>query len=214
MEIIVAFLKQLGSSLDTSQFLFILGVIVVAVWLIVNFLFKHVKDGKFLGLFGNSETHEINLMKEKMTTEFFAQTEAGDRLLAVIEQIRDETREHHHAVKSQLNDYALLKKDLDNIALSIKNDLDEVKHQFANHDMKDQQLFGNLRDTLARLLENANAISAQIKTVDETLKSAVPEFRADHKDLNRLLTELNRDVALLERSIQTQLSASSSVKLR
>jgi hypothetical protein len=55
---------------------------------------------------------------------------------------------------------------------------------------------------------------SQLEKIDEFTRASIPEFRGYHKELVRQVSDLSRDVALVERSIQTQVNTLNTVKLR
>lgn len=55
---------------------------------------------------------------------------------------------------------------------------------------------------------------SQLEKTDEFVKAFVPEFRSYHKELGKDMTELSKDIALMERSVQTQINNTNALKLR
>ena len=57
-------------------------------------------------------------------------------------------------------------------------------------------------------------IISQIDKIDEFTRAAIPEFRSYHKELSKEVSELNRDIALVERTINTQINTANAINLR
>ena len=92
--------------------------------------------------------------------------------------------------------------------------IDELRRQFTIHDLHDQQLYESLKTTLMSSLQVINKINTQVEKIDEYARTAVPEFKLAHKELSKDISDLSRDIALVERSIQSQINNVNAVKLR
>lgn len=218
MDIIFNLLKQLASALSPTEFLLVLGVIAITSFTIVKFVLSHVKksnDG-LMSLFsgGAEEDQTHNIILTKLELALTAQVTATDRIIKAVEDLRNDSEKNTEAIKLQITDFLLLKKDLEKLNENVTKELDEFNHTFKMHDLHDQQVNESIRDHISRLQESISKLSTQVERVDDFSRNAVPEFRSYHKELSKEINDLSRDIALVERSIQTQINTVNAVKLR
>jgi hypothetical protein len=105
------------------------------------------------------------------------------------------------------------KHELQQSSVIIVRDLEFIKQSMSKSESTDALVHENVKQLIQRSQDVMQRISSQLEKVDEFARAAIPEFRSYHKELSKEVGELNRDIALVERSIQSQINT-SSVTLR
>lgn len=228
MDLILNLLKQLAATLSPSEFLIVLGIIVLVSFTAIRFTLKLMdKKGGLGSIFASQDpitilsekidklTASVNELKQfdtlAKTNELFA---VRDRLFQILDEMQKNSADQDETIRSQITGLVLLKKDLTASFTELNSQLDDVKHQLKMHDAHDMQVFENFKEVLHRSQEVVQRVLSQLEKVDEFTRAMVPEFRSYHKELSKELGELSRDVALVERSVQAQINTMNAVKLR
>jgi hypothetical protein len=221
MDLVLSLLKQLAASLTPTQFLTVILVIAVSSFVVVKTILKIVaqKSGMPI-IFGSDPISDISKkvteLAEKIDllmskSEHEAQHEKTVLILRGMKETSDKSEE---VIQLHVNDVILLKKDLESMYKSINDHITDMKHQLKMNDVHDHQSMDAVKALIARVHDMAARIEGHIAKIDEFTKAAVPEFRSYHKELSKDMSDLSRDVALVERSVQTQINTSNAVKLR
>ena len=210
MDTVLSLLSQLFSSLSPSQFFMVIGAIIIITIFSVKFVISQTKkkDGFFAFMFAESP------ISDELNERFKKINEGTDEVLQAITTIAGDLKVGTTDIKTQISDFMSLRKDMETIIKTMKTEINDLKHQLQMHEIHEQQTLDTLKDTFQRALDVLAKITAQIGKVDEFVTAAIPEFRGYHQELSRDLSELDKDIALVERSIQNQISNISAVKLR
>lgn len=239
MEIIISLLKQLASSLSPTEFLVAVIVIIATTLSGIKFALGLLgKGGKggFLTLLtgsgaGPSQSDiDSKILHEKLTmaiTDITTKMDAlvtREHLLAyqeVANEQRLNTTQQVNDIRGQLTDIgtslrplALMHQDMEKTFADVTQDLNDIKNLAREHDNRAEKNFTMSREQLQRTQDIVARVSAQVEKIDEFVRSSVPEFRSYHKELTNELKDLSKDLAVIERTLQTQINTGSAVKLR
>lgn len=231
MDTILNLLSQLASALSPTEFILILGVIGLVSFGVIIYFIKNVRKKSGLWSFLNAPEEEVVELKdvlenvESLTTiseqRFKDILESHKDILAGHKEIlinvlitRDENRDKSAIIIGYLEHIKNFEGSLNAARVELVQHIDELHRQFSIHDLHDQQLYESLKTTLVNSLLVINRINAQVDKMDEYARTAVPEFKLAHKELNRDINNLSRDIALVERSIQSQINNVNAVTLR
>lgn len=220
MEIVLTLLKSLASSLSPTEFLVVLCLIIVAVFTSLKFVLKRVrrnsKSGLNVFLTGEPDDSDIKelhtKLEEVMTLDEF------EKAIQILMQNQIKSNEiiqqELHALQARLEALAASGREVQLSLREVHEDMLDVKDLSRETTSNLTASTVLLKTEIAKALEHTQRVLSQVEKIDEFCKAAVPEFRSYHKDLNKSVSDLSRDVALVERSIQTQLNTASAVKLR
>lgn len=136
-----------------------------------------------------------------------------DKISVLIHEIRDASRDSENEFRSHREAMAAFKTEIQQSTSLVARDLELIKQLIGKNDAANVLANENIKHLIQRNQDVIHRVSSQLEKVDEFARAAIPEFRTYHKELSKEVGELNRDIALVERSIQTQIN-SSSVKLR
>ncbi len=219
MEIVLTLLKSLASTLSPTEFLVVLCLIIVAVFTSVKFLLRHIRRGRrdltelLTGVSEDSNIRELQIkLDDVMTMDEF------EKAIQTLTQNQIKSNEiiqqELHALQARLEAIAAVGREMQLSFREMHEDFLDVKDQ--NRETQSNLTASTilLKTEIAKALEHHQRVLSQVEKIDEFCKAAVPEFRSYHKDLNKSVSDLSRDVALVERSVQTQLNTGSAVKLR
>lgn len=216
MEFLLNFLKHVYGVLSTTEFIVFIFVIGLFAFGLVKFLLRMSGKSGIIAEIVNSEKNGIDDVVEKLdgivTKEIH--NEALTRILQAIEDLKTQTNENDESLKNKMADILTLKKDVEAISESINREINELKHQLKLYDSQNHQANESMKEILQRLQDLIQRILSQIDKIDEFTRAAIPEFRSYHKELSKEVSELNRDIALVERTIHTQINTSSAINLR
>lgn len=220
MEIVLALLKSLATSLSPTEFLVVLGLIFVAVYTSLRFILRHLrrghKDGLATFFTGSDDSEEIREIQTKLD-DVMTLDEFETAIHALTQnQIKanEIVMQELHALQSRLEALAASGREVQLSLREVHEDMLDVKdlNRETSNNLTASTVL--LKNEIAKALEHTQRVLSQVEKIDEFCKAAVPEFRSYHKDLTKSVNDLSRDVALVERSVQTQLNTGSAVKLR
>lgn len=218
MDVIFNLLKQLATTLSPTEFLIVISLLSVTIVTVVKFFLKNSKKGGiFQALVGAGEdltTPALLKLGLQLETQAATHTAAHDKILELIVKINERNEEQNEVLRSQITDVLLLKKDLDTSFANINREFDDIKHHAKMHDAHAQQTFDSMKELIQRSQDLMNRAASQLEKVDEFIRASVPEFRSYHKELSKEVGELSRDIALVERTVQSQMNNSNAIKLR
>ncbi len=137
-----------------------------------------------------------------------------DRILDALQTIKSQYDNHDELMRNQITEILLLKNDVESLSEGISRDLDEIKNQLRQYELHAHQSSEGMKDIVQRCQDLMQRIISQIDKIDEFTRAAIPEFRSYHKELSKEVSELNRDIALVERTIQSQINTSKAINLR
>lgn len=220
MEIVLTLLKSLATTLSPTEFLVVLCLIIVAVFTSLKFILKHARRGRKDGISafftGGNDGDDIKDIQTKlddvMTIDEF---EKAIHLLTQGQVKSNEAVMHElHALQARLEAIANAGRDAQAALREVHEDMLDMKE--LNRETTSNLTASTvlLKAEIAKALEQMQRLLSQVEKIDQFCRDAVPEFRGYHKDLGKSVNDLSRDVALVERSVQTQLNTGSAVKLR
>jgi chromosome segregation ATPase len=223
MDIFFTLLQELAKALSPSQFVLVLCTIAAACWTIVYFIVKNLRNKSGIWAFLGANEEPVDLKDLKTAIDALSSENAAhhtarsaeiNSILAALEREGKAADERTESLMTVLEELKEVHDYLDDVKADLTRQIDELKHQFTMHDLHEQQIYESHKITLNNTLDMINKVHNQVEKIDEYVRNAVPEFKQSHRDLTKDLSNLSRDVALIERSIQTQISSVNAVKLR
>ena len=226
MDFVLNVFKHIAQIVSPSELLLIICAVAALAFMIARFMIGvSGKKGAFGGLMGGDaeaikkdKMHQLlqDKLANLLVKEDFSQAmeKLQEEILDTIHTInRDQSSkiaDIHHKVQT----IAEIKKEIDTSMNIIQDDIRAIRHQLTTHDNADERNFGAVKEYLQRSQDSLNRLMLQVEKVDEFARAMVPEFRGHHKDLNSAVAAVSKDIALVERSIQTQINTTNAVKLR
>jgi chromosome segregation ATPase len=217
MEFLFNILKHLSQTLTTLEFLFALATMLGISFMVVRFFLK--MGGKnsivknFLKNDNEDALNDIIARLDRIVTHENHQ-QAIAKILEAIEELKVQSDEHDVSMRTQMTDILLLKKDVESLSESINKELNELRHELKMYDSQHHQMSDGMKEILQRLHGLMQRVISQIDKIDEFTRAAIPEFRSYHKELSKEVSDLNRDIALVERTINTQINTTNAINLR
>lgn len=221
MDLIYEMLRQLAATMSLGTFLLVLAIIAISSIVIANFFIGRKASG-FLSILtkepkeprDSKESKQIAELVTLITRMLEQHSDDMEQLQNAVREFREDGKETGEAVKAQNADVAELKRSIDVAKSDLMKDIEELKTWFKVHDLQDQQAASMLKDLMQRVLEILSKTATQLTAIEEFVRTVGPERRIDHKELVKGITDLSRDIALIERTIQTQVNSSNNIKLR
>lgn len=223
MDIIVNLLSALSKALTPSQFVMILLLVAVISWVVIVYVLKNLKNKMGIWAFIGANEEPIELKDLKDSIDLLNKQTKDDtvtrgvehaELLSAIQKESEHSDNRVDNLTELITELQEIRTYLDDVKLNITEQIDSVKSSLALSDQKNAQQFDSQKSSMISLLDMINRMHNQVDKIDEYVRAAIPEFKQAHRDLTRDLSALSRDVALVERSIQTQISSVNAVKLR
>lgn len=226
MDFVLNIFKHISTFVSPTELLVIICAVAAVAFFIVKFILGLMgKKGALGGLMGGDDEA---IKKEKMhqlLNEKLSSLLAKDEFSAVIRKLQEDILDTIHQLNreqagkiaqifTKVDLMSSLKRDVESTVNLIQEDIRSIRHQMQMHDMADEKNFAAVKDGLQRAQESLNRVMIQVEKIDEFARAMVPEFRGHHKDLNSALAEISKDIALVERSIQTQITTANAVTLR
>lgn len=217
MEFLFNLLKHLSETLSTVEFIFALGIMLSISFMVVKFVLRLSNKKNIINNFLRDSTAdtlaEIVTRLDKIAT-YENDQEAVLKIMQALSDLKIQSDQNDESMRSHISDILLLRKDVEDLSKSISKDLNELRHELKMYDTQNHQMLDGMRDILQRLNDLTQRIISQIDKIDEFARAAIPEFRSYHMELSKEVSELNRDIALVERTINTQINTSNAIKLR
>lgn len=224
METILQLLTSLASSFSPMQFLMVLGVIGLISISVILFVIQNMRQKSGLWSFLSAPEEEeieisevlnaVNRLAEESQRRYDEVLTVHKEILMNVLAARAEETDRGSTILGYLQQIKSLEGSLSVAKEELTKHIDELRRQFTIHDLHDQQLYESLKTTLMSSLQVINKINTQVEKIDEYARTAVPEFKLAHKELSKDISDLSRDIALVERSIQSQINNVNAVKLR
>jgi hypothetical protein len=206
MDILFELLKQLSESMSLGTFLLVLVIIGLSSVIVGTFIARNsTKKTGFWAIFRSDEKKESKELSDVRATVV--------RLQELLIRHAEVEKDDKQTIKDQLERSLLLKDDIESTRDAILKEIENTKYIIKLKDEHSILVQENISSFLQKLSEQLTKASSQIDKVDEIARDMGTEFRADHKDLTKSLSDLSKDVALIERTIQTQINT-IGVKLR
>ena len=202
-------LRQLYNSISTEQFLMIIGGIIAALVWFLKFTYSQLikKDliGKFLG---SDKLDSLGKELDKANSELAKL----NTLLLKIDAARDKTSEEDREHDSKLDE---LQREITNLSAQLSRDFYDVKIGIKNIESVEHNFTALLNNVISRLQELENKMQIQLSRLDEIARDSLPEFRQFRRELSKEIAEIQRDLALVERTVHTiQLNNNQNIHLR
>lgn len=220
MDIILALLKKLVVTLSPTDFLLVIAILCLTIFFTVRFILSKVKPkGGLMGLLTGPEPEDevvtsVNALKEELIVQISMVNQSCQSMIGAIDLMRQSIMENEQLIRKEMSDLLIFRRDFERISAHVNNELLDIKHQMKMHDVQDAQSFDALKALLLRGQELMTKTQSQLEKLDELAKISIPEFRSYHKDISKDINELSRDIALVERTIQNQMSNVQSITLR
>lgn len=218
MNIIVTLFKALAASLTTGQLLTVLALIGSITVFLIHLI---IKNRKILGTFflghGDADsTKQIADIRERLAGT--ATTEEVERAIEEINRgIRDHNAGHTRdmdQLRDRLHEITLLRQEIQSSNERLAEDHLQLMQRLNLHETSEEAQVAQLLMAMNKSQDLLQRALLHLEKIDEFIKAAVPEFRGYHRELNGELRDLSRDIALVERTVQSQVNNGAAVKLR
>ena len=224
MEIIFNLLRDLGKSLSPSEFVLILVIIALTCGFVITSFLKSSKNKhgllSFLSWGKESEEAELTLddIRDQLSAFATASTKSATKMLTEIAQIKMGNSDWHESVSVALTGVARFETDIRNEIYEIQAVLEkhilDTTNDRENRSALLERDTADARASLSGALTSLRSIDQQLEQLDDYVRDKTQELKLDNKEFSKTLNELSKDVALIERSIQSHVGANSSINLR
>lgn len=225
MEIILELLKELFNSLSPAMFLVVLCVIFVSTLFTLKFVLNSVKKRSgflsFIFKTDNDEQNDLNFTEINSVKQLLAELikDYPEKTKTIIETVVARLDEHNESNELK---YQQMINELYSIFNNIDTIIKETAEVNAKNALRIQEELNKNNNAVLSTFETSiknnlleiNKISALCDRLNEHVKTSLSDIRESNKNLSRDIFDLRRDIALIERSIQTQLSAVTAITLR
>jgi chromosome segregation ATPase len=215
MDLILKLLKDLYSTVSPVEFVFVSIVIMGIVFVVMRLALKMmIANGG--GLFSGGMDVHIKEFSEKLddvpTKEDHKQ--AFDALVEKLDELKHHSMSNLDAMRSNATEILMLKRDLQDLADQLARDIDVIKDELKHQESEGDTVTSNLKTTLHQVQDILSKITSQLDKIDEFARAAVPEFRSYHKELSKDISDISKDIALVENTLNSQINTKNSIKLR
>jgi uncharacterized coiled-coil DUF342 family protein len=216
MEFLFNLFKQLVTTLSPAEFVVVIAVIIGTSFYVVKLVLKlGGKKGILAGLLGQEDP--VEALTKKLDTVIARQQEilsAIDDVKVSVNAGRADHKVHDQTFSQHLSQLAMVQRDM--------QDLKQELHD-ANADMRQLiQMTSNQaqsgREQIILTVQRGQDIMVRLENnvakMEEFIRASTPEFRTNFKELGKEISDLGKDIALVERSLQNQINTSNAVNLR
>jgi len=201
MDVIFDLLKQLLDALGNPlTFLLDLALILMATFFLTKMAVRSIGRGGFLATIFKGEVNlpkpkELGEIKTQLGSIIYSQGTALEKITTLIGELGDDSKQIIEAKQA------------------IAGEIDDIKAWMKTHDALEQQTNQNMKELMVRSLDTLAKIGGELEKIDEYVRMSIPEFKVDNREIQKGIAELSKDIALIERTIQTQAST-HGIKLK
>lgn len=217
MEMLFHIVKQIYDVLSPAELFFILTLILGMIPVIIKIIAKVFSNRKVISAIIGAETDTQLENISRRLDDMMSKDDHRDSIEMIckaLDEIKSQLNSNADGMQAQNMTFHQMQGDLQTISESLRKEIADIKHHLKMKDIHDQQSITLVKDVLDKIQENLQKLTSQIDKIDEFTRASIPEFRSYHKELSKEIGNLSRDIALVERSIQTQINTVNSVKLR
>jgi predicted nucleic acid-binding Zn-ribbon protein len=206
MELITSLIEKIYSSLSAAEFTLLIVLAIIMLPMILKALSKIVSNKTALAsLIGAGNDNEILKIQESISS--LATKDDIDSIKKSIADIQEKIDDGNIAAQESKRDFMTLITSLQRDVLELSKKIESIDSEINHSNDSSRELLNKVNGLIAKLI-------SQVDKIDEFAKTAVPEFRSYHKEISKDLSDLSRDVALVERTLQNQINNTNAVKLR
>lgn len=198
-------LQELLSSLSSTEIFLLLALLVSAFPMIFKLLTKLLQNKRAINAIIGRDDEELTKIQETLLT--VASKDDIEKLKAQLNAIHEKVIENH----SLMSD---VKREIASLSTSLQKELQELMDKLTSDGDNFRDQHHAIKDILVKVNESISKTISQLDKIDEFTRASIPEFRSYHKEITKDLSELSRDIALVERSLQNQINNTNTVKLR
>lgn len=233
MDSILDTLVQLASSLSPTAFLGVLSLVVGAVLTTIKimnyFSSKKKKAGGILALLTGQAavavTEELTMQDVQKKLDILLSNidtlatandsdKISEKILFSLTEVKRDIAESAEQFEEHTANIISLRAEINDCFKAVLAEFADIKHYMKMHDVTVHQDSEAAKELQQRIHGIVVRAISQIEKADEFSRTTVPEFRSYHKELSKDVSDLSRDIALVERSIQNQINTSQAIKLR
>lgn len=198
-------LQELYTSLSSTE-LFLLIALLVSFFPMIFKILKTILQNRnaINAIIGNDTDH-------------FSEMQASLLTLATKEDI-ERLKEQLHAIQTKISEDGVLiadiKREVTSISSVFQRQLHDILQKLNDEGVDLREQHQAIKDVLSKVNESISKTISQLDKIDEFTRASIPEFRSYHKEISKDLSDLSRDIALVERSLQNQINNTNAVKLR
>jgi chromosome segregation ATPase len=206
MELITSLIEKIYSSLSAAEFTLLIVLAIIMLPMILKALSKILANKTALAsLIGPGNDSEILKIQESISS--LATKDDIDSIKKSIADIREKIDDGNIVAQESKRDFMTLIASLQRDVLELSKKIESIDIEINRTNDSSRELLNKVNGLIAKLI-------SQVDKIDEFAKTAVPEFRSYHKEISKDLSDLSRDVALVERTLQNQINNTNAVKLR
>jgi uncharacterized protein YoxC len=206
MELITSLIEKIYSSLSAAEFTLLIVLAIIMLPMILKALSKILANKTALAsLIGTGNDSEILKIQESISS--LATKDDIDSIKKSIADIQEKIDDGNIAAQESKRDFMTLTASLQRDVLELSKKIESIDLEINHTNDSSRELLNKVNGLIAKLI-------SQVDKIDEFAKTAVPEFRSYHKEISKDLSDLSRDVALVERTLQNQINNTNAVKLR
>lgn len=217
MDLILKLLKDLYAVVSPVEFAFVVIIIVALMIAAMRLFMKFTSSSGGLGslLLGGSSNHmkEFHAKIDEIPTKE-DHKQIFDVLVAKLDELKHHSISNLDALRSNATEVLMLKRDLQDLAEQLARDIDVIKDQLKQQENDGDNATTSLKITLHQVQDILSKITSQIDKIDEFARATVPEFRSYHKELTKDISDISKDIALVENTLNSQINTKNSIKLR
>ncbi len=173
--------------------------------MIVKLFTKIIQNRRAINALIGNENDDIIKIQETIVT--LATKEDIEKLKEQLQNIQNKLNEDSHLITD-------VKKEVSSLSSLLHRELQDILEKMNDEgaDLRDQHQ--SIKEILSKVNESISKTISQLDKIDEFTRASIPEFRSYHKEISKDLSDLSRDIALVERSLQNQINNTNAVKLR
>lgn len=198
-------LQELYATLSSTEIFLLLALIISAFPMIVKLFTKIIQNRRAINALIGNENDDIIKIQETIVT--LATKEDIEKLKEQLQNIQNKLNEDSHLITD-------VKKEVSSLSSLLHRELQDILEKMNDEgaDLRDQHQ--SIKEILSKVNESISKTISQLDKIDEFTRASIPEFRSYHKEISKDLSDLSRDIALVERSLQNQINNTNAVKLR
>jgi hypothetical protein len=228
LEFIFGLLKQLIENTSASELLIIVALVGSAVFFVIKNFLKYTSGlNRLANVFNGNSADDIKLVIEQLVA-------SEQKIISILEVMQEGAKIQNgnlsrysteiNALKAEVENEFLnaaahienIKQELklfdvhnDAILRQIDTQLADIAKQASTHEAHNETAYASVRENILRGQEVMHRVLSQVEKVDEFARTAIPEFRSYHKELSKEVSQLSREVGIMDRVLQAHINTNS-----
>ena len=203
--LLLGLIKSLASSLSVYQFSLVLIMLVLAVAATVIFISKRTGTS-IIDIIKKSPKdpilEKIESLNKDVLDHSTKNTEHVQSLVASLVDLNEYLKQTEQLIRKQSSDTLSIKREINTLIGTLTSELSDLKHHLKMHDNANTTSFELVKTSISNSEQAIKQVVNKLEKLDDYARSAFPEFKSYHRDLDSSLRQIQTDIVIVSNLIK------------